>query len=179
MPRHMSKRPRPGERPRPHAVEEHGSDDRGVSLVEILVAITLMGTVVAAVISSVFISVKATSYERDHAKAQQWLQSAVGVIEAVDYFECADPLNGALVQTAYQDAVDGGAQRPWQYDGVLRVSLPEVWDGEKFVEFTEQNVCYDDIRLRQQRVTLEVNHPNGVTESVQMIKVDRNADDAS
>ena len=136
------------------------SDDRGASLVEILVAITLMGTVVAAVISSVFVSVKATAYERDHAKAQQWLQSAIGVIEAVPFSEC-DPslINGASVQQDYQAAVDGGAQRPWLYEGVLTVAEPEVWDGEKFVPFDSQSVCYDELRLRQQRVHLVVDHP--------------------
>ncbi len=66
------------------------ADDRGVSLVEILVGITLMATVVVAVLSSLFVTVKATAYERDHAKAQQWLQAAIGVIEAVD-FKAATP----------------------------------------------------------------------------------------
>lgn len=156
---------------------------------EILVAITLMGTVVAAVISSVFVSVKATAYERDHAKAQQWLQAAVGVIEAVEFSECNPTLiNEAKVQKDYQDAVtvglvdtngdlvinsDDGAKRPWLYEGVLTVAKIDVWDGKKFVAFGTQSVCYDQSRLRQQRVRLEVNHPNGVQESVEMIKVDR------
>jgi hypothetical protein len=56
---------------------------------------------------------------------------------------------------------------------VLTVGVPDVWDGEKFVPFDSQSVCYDGLRLRQQRVRLEVNHPNGVQESVEMIKVDR------
>ena len=156
---------------------------------EILVAITLMGTVVAAVISSVFVSVKATAYERDHAKAQQWLQAAVGVIEAVEFSECNPTLiNEAKVQKDYQDAVtvglvdtngdlvinsDDGAKRPWLYEGVLTVAKIDVWDGKKFVAFGTQSVCYDQSRLRQQRVRLEVNHPSGVEESVEMIKVDR------
>lgn len=165
------------------------TSDRGVSLVEMLVAVTLMGTVVAAVVSSVFVTVKATAYERDHAKAQQWLQAAVGVIEAVDFASC-DPLliNGTNVQKDYQDAVsvgkvdtngDGtvngndGARRPWEYEGVLTVEIPDVWDGSKFVPFNSQSVCYDQSRLRQQRVRLVVNHPSGVEETVEMIKVDR------
>ena len=164
--------------------------DRGVSLVEMLVAVTLMGTVVVAVVSSVGVTVKATAYERDHAKAQQWLQAAVGVIEAVDFASC-DPtvINGANVQKAYQDAVtvnkvdtngdgfvtlDDGARRPWEYDGVLTVQVPDVWDGSKFVPFSAQvSVCYDQSRLRQQRVRLVVDHPSGVQETVEMIKVDR------
>lgn len=163
--------------------------DGGASLVEILVAITLMGTVVAAVISSVFVTVKATAYERDHAKAQQWLQAAIGVIQAVQFSAC-DPvlINGTTVQKDYQDAVsvgkvdtngdnkitpEDGAKPPWKYEGVLTVGVPDVWDGAKFVPFSTQSVCYDQSRLRQQRVRLTVSHPGGVLESVEMIKVDR------
>lgn len=163
--------------------------DRGISLIEIIIGITLMSTVVVAVLSAVAVTAKATAYERDHVKAQQWLQAAIGVIEAVD-FESCDPalITGANVQQAYQDAVtvgrvdtngdgdinaDDGAQRPWQYEGVLTVVVPEVWDGTGYVPFDSQTVCYDQQRLRQQLVRLVVNHPNGVEESVEMIKVDR------
>ena len=186
---HMSMCSSPDDRRSHRALDGRCSEDRGASLVEILVAITLMGTVVAAVIASVFVSVNATAYERDHAKAQQWLQAAVGVIEAVD-FEGCDPavINGANVKKAYQDAVnvaqvdtngdgeindDDGARRPWEYDGELIVGDPKVWDGDKFVEFESQSVCYDQSRLRQQLVPLTVTHPSGVNESVEMIKVDR------
>ena len=189
MSRHMTERPRAGECPCPRADEGRSSDDLGASLVEILVAITLLGTVIGAVIASLFVSVKATAYERDHAKAQQWLQAAVGVIEAVEFSECDRTLiNEELVKKDYQDAItvgkvdtngdtvvnsDDGAKRPWQYEGELTVVAVDVWDGENYVPFDTQEVCYDGLRLRQQRVRLEVNHPNGVTESVEMVKVDR------
>jgi prepilin-type N-terminal cleavage/methylation domain-containing protein len=185
----MSLRSKPCDRSGSIVVDDGRAADRGVSLVEILVAITLLGTVVAAVISSVFVTVKATAYERDHAKAQQWLQAAIGVIEAVEFSEC-DPalINGEIVKQDYQDAVsvgkvdtngdtvvnsDDGAKRPWQYEGSLEVAAVDVWDGEKFVPFDTQSVCYDGLRLRQQRVLLKVDHPSGVSESVEMIKVDR------
>ena len=172
------------------AAERHGRpEDRGVSMIEVLIGIALLATVVAAVVSAVGVTVKATAYERDHAKAQQWLQAAVGVIEAVDFQSC-DPtvINGAIVQDAYQKAVtvgtvdtngdgvvdgDDGARRPWEYDGELVVGIPEVWDGEQYVPFDSQTVCYDQSRLRQQLVPLVVTHPSGVRESVEMIKVDR------
>jgi Tfp pilus assembly protein PilV len=163
--------------------------DRGISMIEVLIGIALLGGVVAAVVSAVGVTVKATAYERDHAKAQQWLQAAVGVIEAVDFQSC-DPavINGAAVRDAYQKAVtvgtvdtngDGeindadGARRPWEYQGELTVGEVEVWDGEQFVPFDDQTVCYDQSRLRQQLVPLTVTHPSGVVESVEMVKVDR------
>ena len=165
------------------------SRDRGMSMTEVLIGISLLATVVAAVVSAVGVTVKAPAYERDHAKAQQWLQAAVGVIEAVEFQSC-DPavINGAVVQDAYQKAVtvgtvdtngdgvvdgDDGARRPWEYDGDLVVGVPEVWDGEQYVPFDSQTVCYDQSRLRQQLVPLVVTHPSGVRETVEMIKVDR------
>jgi type II secretory pathway pseudopilin PulG len=165
------------------------SCDRGISMIEVLIGIALLGTVVSAVVSAVGVTVKATAYERDHAKAQQWLQAAVGVIEAVDFQSC-DPavINGTIVRDAYQQAVtvgtvdtngdgvvdgDDGARRPWEYDGELTVGIPEVWDGEQYVPFDSQTVCYDQSRLRQQLVPLVVTHPSGVREAVEMIKVDR------
>jgi hypothetical protein len=182
----MTRRP---SRTNRHPFDSRGSGDRGFSMVEMLIGISLLSGVVVAVISAVGVTVKATAYERDHAKAQQWLQAAIGVIEAVD-FESCDPgvITGVNVQQAYQDAVtvgrvdtngddvvdgDDGARRPWEYDGQLTVGVPEVWDGEQYVPFDTQTVCYDQSRLRQQLVPLVVTHPSGVRESVEMIKVDR------
>jgi hypothetical protein len=152
--------------------------DTGATFIELLVAIVLIGTVVIGVLTAVRATVIGTRVERDHSKAQQWLQSAVGVIEAQDFASC-DPavINGATVEAAYQAAVDHptlGAKRPFGFAGaIIDVKTPEVWDGTKFVAFNSQSVCYDQLRLRQQRVLIEVTHPNGIVESVEMIKVDR------
>ena len=51
--------------------------------------------------------------------------------------------------------------------------MPQVWDGDNYVPFDTQTVCYDQSRLRQQLVPLVVTHPSGVRETVEMIKVDR------
>ena len=157
---------------------EHPRRDSGMSYVELLVAIVLLGTTVVGVLTAVRATVIGTRVERDHSKAQQWLQSAVGVIEAQDFASC-DPLviNGASVEATYQDAIDHpvtGAKRPYGFTtATIDVRTPEVWNGTKFVAFDSQSVCYDQLRLRQQRVTIVVSQPNGVNESVEMIKVDR------
>jgi hypothetical protein len=152
--------------------------DLGTTFVELLVAIVLVGIAVVGILTAVRVTVIGSATERDHAKAQQWLQSAVGVIEAQDFQSC-DPsaINGATVEAAYQAAVDhpvSGAKKPYNFGAAtLDVKTPQVWDGTTFVAFDSQSRCYDGIRLRQQRITVEVQHPNGVTESVEMIKVDR------
>jgi hypothetical protein len=149
-----------------------------MSFIEVLVAVVLLGMTVIAVLTAVRATVIGTRVERDHSKAQQWLQSAVGVIESQDFAGCdPDDINGAFVEDAYQDAIDApstGAKRPYGFaTAIIDVLPPEVWDGTKFVPFDSQTVCYDDVRLRQQRITIEVTHPNGINESLEMIKVDR------
>lgn len=163
--------------------------DHGASLIELLVAIVLLGTVVGAVLTAASTTIIGSRIERDHAKAQQWLQAAIGVIEAIDFQSC-DPndIDGAKAQDVYQNALivgyadtngDGvvnsadGARRPWEYEGDIVVQEPEVWDGSAFVPFDTQSTCYDQSRLRQQRVTITVVHPSGIQESVELIKVDR------
>lgn len=152
--------------------------DRGLTFIELLVALVLISTAMVAILTAVRATVIGTRVERDHSKAQQWLQSAVGVIEAQDFASC-DPLviNGSSVETAYQAAIDNvttGAKRPYGFAGAtIDVNTPDVWNGTSFVPFDSQTVCYDQSRLRQQRVRIEVVHPNGITESVEMIKVDR------
>jgi hypothetical protein len=152
--------------------------DAGTTFVELLVAIVLLGLVVVGVLAAVRTTVIGSATERDHSKAQQWLQSAVGVIEAQTFASC-DPLaiNGATVEATYQAAVDDpltGAKQPYGFTGAsMDVQTPEVWDGDSFVGFDTQSVCYDGVRLRQQRVRIVVSHPDGITEDVEMIKVDR------
>jgi prepilin-type N-terminal cleavage/methylation domain-containing protein len=154
------------------------SRDRGMSFIEVLVAVVLIGLAVVGMLTAVRATVIGTRVERDHSKAQQWLQSAVGVIEAQDFASC-DPMviNGAAVEAAYQAAIDHpttGAKRPYGFAGAtIDVKTPQVWNGTQFVDFDTQTVCYDQSRLRQQRVVIEVRHPNGIFEGLEMIKVDR------
>lgn len=151
--------------------------DRGFTFVEVLVSIVLMGTVVIALLAAVRATVIGTSVERDHSKAQQWLQSAVGVIEAFDFANCNTVLTGTDIETAYQNAINdpvNGAKRPFGFpNATIDVGVPQIWDGTQYVDFSSQAVCYDQFLLRQQLVTVTVADPDGIIESVEMVKRDR------
>lgn len=152
--------------------------DPGMSFIEVLVAIVLLGTVVVGVLTAVRATVIGTRIERDHSKAQQWLQSAVGVIEGYNFANCDTlTVSGAAVEAAYQAAIDNvttGAKRPYGFTtATIDVKEPEVWNGTQFVAFSTQSTCYDQFLLRQQLVTIDVSHPNGILESVEMVKRDR------
>jgi prepilin-type N-terminal cleavage/methylation domain-containing protein len=151
--------------------------DRGMTFVEVLVTIVLLGTVSVAVLAGLRATVIGTRIERDHSKAQQWLQSAVGVIEAKNFAKCSTlNLTGTDVRDAYQTEVDAKAARPYGFNGAMTVFVPEVWDGATFVPFASQpSLCYDEFLLRQQLVTIEVRGPdNDIIEIVEMVKRDKN-----
>jgi hypothetical protein len=158
-------------------------NDSGVSLVEILVSIVLLGTVVIATLTAIRTSVIGTRIERDHSKAQQWLQSAVGIIEDVDFGDCSSvERSGDYIRDAYQAEIDydevshpSGAKTPYGFaDGQIIVYVPDVWDGNEWVAFADQSQCLDDELLRQQRVKIEVISPDGtIVETVEMVKRDQ------
>lgn len=157
--------------------------DRGASFIELLVSIVLLGLAVVATLTAMRATIIGTTLERDHSKAQQWLQSAVGVIEGVNFADCNTvALDGPIIRQEYQDAVDydattnpDGAKPPFGFEGgTLTVAEPLVWDGTEFVGFLSQSQCYDDVLLRQQLIEITARNAEGqIVESVEMIKRDR------
>jgi Tfp pilus assembly protein PilV len=63
--------------------------DRGVTFIELLVAIVLLGTTVVAVLAAVRATVTASNIDTDHAKAYAWLQAASDAVYNVDRRPCA------------------------------------------------------------------------------------------
>jgi hypothetical protein len=156
--------------------------DRGLTFVEVLVSIVLLGTTVIGVLAATRATVIGSRIERDHSKAQQWLQSAVGVIERTDFADCNAVGDGPTIRDAYQAAVDydpatnpDGAKPPFGFEsGRIEVSVPLVWDGEAYIPFDLQNRCFDDVLLRQQLITVTARNPDGeIIESVDLVKRDR------
>jgi hypothetical protein len=157
--------------------------DHGATFVELLVSIVLIGTAVVGSLAALRATIIATRLEQDHSKAQQWLQSAVGVIERENFADCNSvTLDAATIRQAYQDAIDhdpvtnpDGAKTPFGFEGgTITVSEPLVWDGAGFVPFGTQSQCYDDVLLRQQLITVTARNADGdIVESVDLVKRDR------
>lgn len=163
-----------GRRRHRHPTTRH--PDAGVTFVEILVAIVLLGTAVVGTLTAVRATIISAEIERDHSKAEQWLQSAVGVIESVDFSDCDNPsLDETAILTDYQNAINLSTTAPFGFQGLIQVLAPlEVWDGSEFVPFATQTLCYDDVLLRQQLVTVEVQSTDGgIVEQLQIVKRDR------
>lgn len=153
--------------------------DSGVTLVEILVSIVLIGTAVVATLGAFQISILGGAVHRDHANAHAWLQSASDVLYASEKQDCdisqADGGRSVIID-AYQPVVDAVANpQGWSNSQIQIVDL-EFWnatdtDNDGIVEYRFGAACQDSINLALQRVTLEVRSPDGrIIEQVELVK---------
>lgn len=135
--------------------------------------------VVISVLAAVRTTVIATTTERDHSKAQQWLQSAVQVIEDETFGDCRDPSDVAQSHTEvlaqYQTKIQADANPPigWAPSQLSIVSPLDVWDGTGWTGYPTAGDCYDDFGLQLQRITIQVVSPDGsILRTVQVVKGD-------
>lgn len=156
-----------------------GRADSGMSFIEVLVSIVLIGTTLIGVLAATRATIIGTKVERDHSRAQQWLQSAVGVLDGTDLESCITPADGSAILSSYQaavaDPVDGARRPPgWNSSATIEVLDLQVWNGNTFVPFDQQGAtCLDTVELRQQRITIRVTSPDGeIVEDIEVIKRD-------
>ena len=149
--------------------------DRGVSFVEVLVALVLLGTVVVATLAGLRAAIVAGTLDQNHSKAYAWLQSASDQLAQVDYKSCGSFSNVDIVE-AYQDAADT-APRPddWGATGSITV---------KSVRYLSRNASTNvetwgstcaagsaTVPIYPQLVTLEVVSPDlKLTKSIEVMK---------
>lgn len=82
----------------------HPRADVGASMIEILIAIVLLGTVIAATLTSLGVTISASALDRDHANAHAWLQTAADMLYARELIEC-DSADMATMISEYQTTV--------------------------------------------------------------------------
>lgn len=161
-----------GRRRNRHLTTRH--PDAGITFVEILVAIVLLGTVVIGVLTAARATIISSDIERDRSSAQQWLLSGAAALADAPYADCTDPTDDFAIELAYVAALNT-ANKPTDFDGLIEVLAIDVWDGSDFVAFTGQGSrCLDDTLLRQQRVTIGVRSTLGDTSAeLEVVKTDR------
>lgn len=155
-----------------------GSRDHGLSLVEVVVTIALLGIAVVAVLLSLRTTIRASTVDRDHAISFAWLQAASDEIYRVPRVSCTSGNN--QVRSAY-DAAAKSVDRPPAWDGTtaaievtgveyLGKTGPDAvfeWD----VAFCFEGTGYEDSPLYTQRVTIQTTSPDGeLVKTLQMVK---------
>jgi Tfp pilus assembly protein PilV len=136
--------------------------DRGVSFVEVLVAIVLLGTVVVAVLAGVRATIIASTVDRDHTTATAWLQSASDVLYGVTRSECSSLPD---VIDSYEAVVQATPNSESWDPSRIQITDVKFWDGNAFQ--TSCNAQTKTLQLISLRV---VDLDGSVLESIDVIK---------
>lgn len=154
------------------------SRDRGVSLVEILVAIVLLGSAIAGTLGTLLTATLGGEIHRDHSRAHAWLQSASDILYAEPKTACsatAVDKGESAVRSAYDAVIDAVPNPPDWNDWQIRVVPPvKFWnaanlDSDPDVEYFFGADC--DPSLTLQLITLEVKSPSGkIIKTVEIVK---------
>lgn len=143
----------------------HAIADAGESLIEVLIAIALLGIAFVAALGGMRLGLMGSQLQRSHADAGTVLVRAVEQVKADTYVPCATGSSSDYLPDA-QSAVPAG----WAASAVSITSV-EYWDGTDF----DGNDCsvYEQVApiLRIQRITVQVTDPTGgATESMTFVK---------
>lgn len=145
------------------------SRDAGQSLVEVLIAIVLTGTLAIAGMITLRASIAASAIDRDHANAHAWLQTATDVLYGAPREDCGTET--LTVPDAVADAYDAiikATPNPRNWDpSLIQVVRPVTfWNGKSAFG----NICYG-AGINLQLITVQVKAPDGrIVESVQIVK---------
>ena len=140
----------------------HVRGERGVTLVEILIATLVMGMVGIGVIGLLRSVVNASRVNRATAQDQSWLASASAFISDVSVEPPACDGGAAAAQASYQTVVDAGFTRS-DVDGQVQVTSVAFWNGTAFV-----STCTPGMRLQQ--IVLTVDSETGTTRQLTITK---------
>jgi prepilin-type N-terminal cleavage/methylation domain-containing protein len=199
---HMRKRSQPGDRRSSHADGEPCTTgtplgtvvevdpgqggpvtrDRGVSLIEVLISIVLIGLVVGATLSLLRVTIMASSTDRDHSNAHAWLQTAADVLYARPLEPCAPAVthagspatNKADIISRYETTLQQTGNPEGWPNSNIRIYDLQFWHINKdpVTKFTQEgwgNLC-DTLDTDLQRVGIEVRSATGeIVERVEVI----------
>lgn len=152
--------------------------DEGLTLVELVISIVLIGTVVAGSMATLRTATIASTVHRDHSNGHAWLQTASDILYASPKVGCdatqAD--NGeADVRAAYNAVVDAVPHpQDWQNWQIRIVPPVQFWnasnlDADPDIEYYFGSEC--DPSLTLQLVEIEVRNVDGnIIESVEIVK---------
>lgn len=131
--------------------------DRGITLVEVVVAIALTGGVVVAILGAVFSVVRSTNQNEQATRIQAVVGAAADQLNSVEWEPCPDGSD------RYDNAVAAAADRIGWDPSTVTIEAIDHWD---VVAATWSSECNGAASLGTsetlQRVTIRVTTPDGL-----------------
>ncbi len=152
----------------PHEMRRSPADS-GITLIEILVSITLMGTIGIAVMGALFTAIVGSAVQRDHARAHEWLQSATEVlVNDIPWIDC-DGTNPTAHAGSYESALQGFPAIVPPDWGLYSIEVPVD------VTYPDNSGSYGapcNSSENRQKIVIQVKSPdNKIIETVEVVKV--------
>ena len=144
------------------------SGDSGTSLIEVLMAVVILGIAGAAILSGLLASVRGSDVHRKEAQAETALVSAVEAIKdpSIARVPCAGTSTASYLAAARSATLPA----TWNPTTTVRITSVRYSNGATF-----GTTCHDTDALRHllraQLITVEVSSPDGrVRQSVSVVK---------
>ena len=165
------------------------SDSDGFSLVELLVALAIMGIAVTAVLAALGTQIKGVRVHRNQSNSSAVLESAAEALKGgVAYQPCATPTTGNVGYTAYLNAARSAAvpsdwaAQAWTSTSAIKITAISFRNVGGYATvgsatYATDNICHDSDSadtygaLRTQIIRLVVVDPRGDdTETIDVVK---------
>jgi type II secretory pathway pseudopilin PulG len=149
--------------------------DAGYSLVEVLVAVVLTGTIVMAIVGAMFAVVRVSGQNDDATKVQAVLGRAADELNGIDYLACPE----ASLPSAYDNVSDRAADSVGWGPSTVEITAfrywnpdTEQWDTTNSIQGSECNPAVGYTSSKNlQKLTIEVTSPSGnVVRSIDIVK---------
>jgi prepilin-type N-terminal cleavage/methylation domain-containing protein len=151
--------------------ESGRSRDAGFGLLEVIVAVVLLGLGAAGTMTAISISIRGAAEETRLSGARRWLAGAADYVVSADVPRIPCSEGEAAVRASYQEqarSVTTGRPNGWNETSIGVVAPVLFWDGTSF-----GSTCHETEGLRLQLVTLRATSPTGKeTETVTVVKQD-------
>ena len=142
------------------------STDRGYTLIEMLIAIVLMGTIVLSIMGGMWAVVRASRQSDERAKVQAVLGSAADRVSVLIHNNCPEE-SGVYELFASKAASSVG----WDSSSVRIVDY-KYWDGASWVDDCNLTAGLT-VKRTLQKLTIEATAPgSGYTGQLEIIKSD-------
>jgi prepilin-type N-terminal cleavage/methylation domain-containing protein len=158
---------------RARRIRHAAPDERGFTLIEMLIAVSIMGTCVITMVGTIFTMVVTSSYNRNRSVAEVELRKFADLVGAYDYVDCAQ---AAEYNAAYTAPMGESAQS--QVTGTLKSGSTEsllLWDPPGTASDCAYGLCPGWVNSPQcdrgaQQVTVTVTVGNVTVGPVTIVK---------